>query len=277
MKTIFVFNDNSPEAAHAAEFALVIAQKMQANILLANMVRVNNKVVVKVSAGGTPENVLDEPPMPGTCEHLKLLNNIQTGFEPEIEEFDISDMDESKVAELINREQIWMMVKGTRDVLLVSGQKRNLNVHTVLNNVLCPLLLIPESWPVKHMERLIYIADLRYCNIPLVRFLAELAKPWHAYLSIANMSKSGLPDMTEKYALSVFNEEVCSNVNYDRLFLNNIREKNLKIAIDVLISGLQNDLLVFVNRCFHFKEILGMYITDALPLHITIPLVIFPG
>jgi hypothetical protein len=35
MKSIFVINDNSPQAVHAVEFALAIAQKMQANILLA--------------------------------------------------------------------------------------------------------------------------------------------------------------------------------------------------------------------------------------------------
>ncbi len=40
MKTLLIINDNSPEAKHAAEFALVIAQKMQANIMLVNTVAV---------------------------------------------------------------------------------------------------------------------------------------------------------------------------------------------------------------------------------------------
>jgi|GEM_PF-4794860 hypothetical protein len=185
MKSIFVINDNSPEAVHAVEFALAIAQKMQANILLANTADVNKMISIKVPAGTIPENVLFDP----------------------------------------------TMVKGIADVLPASNPKRNLNVHTVLNKVLCPL---------------------------------------------ANMSKSGFPEVTEKYARSVFSEEVCLKVNYDRLFFNNVKEKDLNKAIDLLINGMQNDVLVLVNRCFHFMEILGRYITDALPLHITIPLLVFP-
>jgi len=37
MRTILVFNDNSPEAENAAEFALDIAQKMKADILVLNL------------------------------------------------------------------------------------------------------------------------------------------------------------------------------------------------------------------------------------------------
>src|ERR1035437_4959056 len=112
MKSIFVINDNSTEAVHAVEFALAIAQKMQANILLANIAGVNKMISIKVPAGTIPENVLFDPTVSHTLELLKFLNNNQSCFKPEIEEFDISNMDESKMTELINRKQIWMMVKG---------------------------------------------------------------------------------------------------------------------------------------------------------------------
>ena len=51
MKTLLIINDNSSEAKHAAEFALAMAQKLQANIVLMNTSVINRKVIEKVPAG----------------------------------------------------------------------------------------------------------------------------------------------------------------------------------------------------------------------------------
>jgi len=279
MRTILIVNDNSTEAKHAAEFAFTIAQKVQANIMLLNTSAVNTKVVKKIPVGAilrADADYHDELPVSDIHYYLKSLNEDGISFKPEIDEFDISAMNETEVIELVNRNNIWMMVKGMPDVIHATGAKKSLNMHAVLNRVLCPLLLIPPTWQLKDIERLVYIADLRYCRIEVVRYLAQLAKPWHAALSIAHMSANGLPDMAEKYALTVFSEEVCQNVNYDQLLFNNIKEKDLSKVVDVMINTMHNDILVMVNHRFHFEEIIGRYITDTLPLNITVPLLIFP-
>ena len=46
MKTILVINNATPEASHAARFALVIAQKLQANLLLANTTKTLSAIKV---------------------------------------------------------------------------------------------------------------------------------------------------------------------------------------------------------------------------------------
>jgi hypothetical protein len=276
MKNILVINDNSAAATNAAEFALSLAQKMPVNILLATMSGISNKVGEKVEVDAFAEDILTGPAKSGTYMHLQALKNPDNEFVPVITEFDSSAMDEHKIAELINKNQIWMMVKGVPGTLPSISLKKNLNVHAVLNNVLCPLLLLPENWTLKPLERMVYIADLRYCRIQIVRFLAELARPWRALLSIAHLTAKGLPDMHDKYALSIFKDGVCPNVNYDRLVFNNVKEKNLSTAVDVMINGMHNDLLVLVNHHFHIEEILGRYITDILPESVTIPLLIFP-
>ncbi len=277
MRTILIINDNSAAAKHAAEFALALAQKIQADILLMNTSAKTNKISKKVTVedivypdGGRNEHAVSE-----MLYHLKSINNAQTTYKPGIEEFDIVGANENELIEFINRNHIWMMVKGMANELTASNTK-SLNIHNVLNRVLCPLFLVPEQWLLKDIERLVYIADLRYCRIQIVRYLAEIAKPWQAALSIAHKSARGLTDMAEKYALTVFSEEVSQNVNYDALFFNNIKEKDLAKVVDVLINGMHNDILVMVNHRFHFEEIVGRYITDTLPLHITIPLLIFP-
>ena len=276
MRTILIFNDNSAEARHAGEFVLAMAQQLRANILLANTFIKNVKPIERVPAGYITKNEADERSIPGVFEYLKSLENDKSVHKPEIMEFDISNMDETEVAAMINKNNIWMIIKGITDVSPETKTAKDLNVQTILNKVLCPLMLIPVGWKVKDLERLVYIADLRYCRIQIVKYLAELAKPMNADLLVAHLSANGLPEMAEKYASSIFNDEVCRNVSYDNLYFNNIKEKNLKTAVDVIINGMRNDLLVLVNHRFHFEEIVGRYITDKLPLHVTIPLLIFP-
>jgi hypothetical protein len=276
MRTILLFNDNTAEARHAAVFVLGVAQKVQANVLLANTYVKHVKPVKLVPAGFGVAHDTEETEVPNIKMFLENLIDTEQAFQPKIAEADISNMNEAAVADLLNRNNVWMMIKGVADGLNTGIKAEKLNIHTILNKVLCPLMLIPASWQIKDLERLVYLADLRYCRIQIVRYLAEMAKPWGASVLIAHLSASGLPDMAESYARSVFNDGVCQNVKYNNLYYNNIKERNLKTAVDVIINGMHNDLLVLVNHRFHFEEIIGPYITNKLPLNITVPILVFP-
>ncbi len=277
MKTIFVINDNKAEAKHAAEFALSLATNLRMNILLGNFYITDTKNVELVPVGNFSPDTVNDDFNPDLSYHLRLLlNKSNTVFKPEILETDIYSMDESAIAELINKNGIWMFIKGVTNEVVEPNNNKIIKIQTVLNKVLCPLMLIPFDWKIKDMERMVYLADLRYCRIQIVKYLAELAKPLNADLMIAHLTAKGLPHMAEQYALNIFNEEVALNVSYENLYFNNIRERDLTVAVDVFINGLHNDLLVVVNHRFHFEEIIGTYITENLPSNITVPVLIFP-
>jgi hypothetical protein len=273
MKTILVITDNTKASEHAARFALIVAQSVRANILLAAACKVKNNSAEMVLAGGRFENLLEKDKWNCVLEDPIGLNH-DDDFRPLVTEIDISESDENQLIQLINQDHIWMIIKGMSNDL--PRDTLSLNLNCILNRVQCPLLLVPETWSLKSIERIVYLADLRYCRIKIVRFLEELALPFKAEVSIANLSAKGLPHMADDYALSIFNDEVARNAPYDRLLFNNIKERDLEAAIDVIINGLHCDFLAIVNHRFHFEEILGRYITDKLPAYITIPLFIFP-
>lgn len=274
MKTILVINDHSAEAGHARAFAELMAEKNHANILIANTCNIKSKVFEKVlTKNGTSytDNTLLFNNVPA---HLSVPHIDDEAFKPEITEIDISNANETELAALVNKDQIWIMVKGMGHDTSASTFK--INVNYLLNKVLCPLMLVPANWQIKNIERIVYIADLRYCRLHIVRYLVDMAKAIKAHLSIAHLSAKGLPHMDEKYAFDVFNIAICKNVNYDQLYFNNIRERNLSTAVDVLENGMHNDLLVLVNHRYHFAEIIGTDIKDKLPVNLTVPVLVFP-
>ena len=244
MKTILVISDNTKAAEHAARFALLIAQTAQTNILIANSCAEISQADHKILTGNDSEEALIKELVSPIMERLELINWNHEGFRPVFNEINISDHDEQQLIEFINQDHIWMIVKGMCTNQM--GGKPGLNLNAILNRVQCPLLLVPQSWEIKNLERLVYMADLRYCRIKIVRFLAELAKEFKADLSIAHFSAKGLPNLGDEYALSIFSSEVSTHVDYDQLFFNNIKEKDLNTTLDILIDSLHNDLLTIV-------------------------------
>jgi hypothetical protein len=271
MKTILVINDNSAGAASAVKMAVSIGKHLKANILMAYTVFRPQRVTVsdlQLAGNGTIYDANDA--------ELGLFHAEMEDYTPVINSIDASGFCEEELARLIIKNDIWMMVKGIAADAPDAELESHLNAQAVLNRVRCPLLLVPENFKVRDFERITYVADLRYCRLHIVKYLAELAKPYDARLQIANLAAKGMPEMEQNYAVSFFNEVVNANVNCENMFLNNIRDRDLEKAVDVMVNVLHADLLTLVNHRFHFEEIFGRYLPDVLPKHITIPLLIFP-
>lgn len=269
MKTILVINDFSPEAANAINFAFGIAKKIQADILVADTVFRSRTIEVKcLQLAGN--DTIDENIA------TRLSAPFLESYHPAINNLDVSDFNEEELAGLIIKNEIWLMIKGVPNDVHDTGLDSHLNAQGVLNRVRCPLLLIPENFKPHEFERITYVADIRYCRLQVVKYLANLAAPYNALLQVANIAAKGMPEMEVSYATNLFNETIGANIHYNNIFLNNIRERDLKKAIDVMVNALHTDLLVLVNHRFHFEEIFGSYLPDTLPENITVPLLVFP-
>ncbi|WP_394772026.1 universal stress protein [Mucilaginibacter sp.] len=279
MKTIIIINDGSAEAKHAGELALQIARKIDANLLLANAQKAAVLTPVKeyvLTSGKTEAGRETVTGLTGYLKSLAPAGQPAGAFNPDIEEVDISAYHEKELIQLIVKRNIWMIVKGLTETPLINHEAKPINIHAVLNSVRCPLLIVPAHFRLKEFERIVYMADLRYCRMLVLKHLVELAKPYQASLMVAHISAEGLVPIEDHYAASLFCETFSNKVKYDGLIFNNIKERDAQKALDIMVHEMQTDMVVVVNHRFHFEEIVGCYITEILPEHITIPLMVFP-
>lgn len=279
MKTIIIINDGSAESKHAGELALQIARKINANVLLANAKKAGALTPLKEYVLTSGKTDAGSEPLTGLTGYLKSLAGTDQPadtFKPDISEIDISAYHEKELIQLVIKRNIWMIVKGLTETPVINQETKPINIHGVLNRVSCPLLIVPAHFELKEFERIVYMADLRYCRMQVLRHLVELAKPYDASLMVAHISAKGLVPIEDHYAASLFCESVSNNVKYDGLIFNNIKERDSQKALDIMVHEMQTDMVVVVNHRFHFEEIVGRYITDILPEHITVPLMVFP-
>ena len=160
MRTIIVINDNSNQAMHAAEVALYIAQKNNANILLANIIKVAENTSVTSQTAGNNQDVDEEELSTDLAAHLLTLNASEGKFKPAVNNLDAYGLSESELAEHINKNNSWMLVQGCGENSTAYNAGL-LNCYALLDMIKCPLLFVPETFKATNIERMVYIADLR--------------------------------------------------------------------------------------------------------------------
>jgi len=262
MEKILFIHDDSPGSFKALTFAISLAGKMNAQLLHAYTFLPVKAWREKIIAGNTDSQLAGLP------DTSFLESNTNTA-----RKIDILGMNANQAAQLINKEGVRMIIKGAVECQPPAG----LNLNILLNHVYCPLLLVPDNWSLKGLERMAYLADLRYCQTHIVRYLASLADACRADVSIVHLTKQGMVHIEETYAHQLFEEQVRRKVKYGRLGFNYTRETNMVNAADVLTNGMHNDLLVMTKNRYHYNELVGSAINNALPSHIHVPLLIFPG
>lgn len=273
MKNIIVFNDQSPAAENATKVAANIAGRLQTNLLIVNLVGVSKRVMVNSEGMIVAENgsFYEKAGLP-VAPAESAENSSSEAFSPKTVQIDAWHFSERDLIQLVLKNDTLMMVQGVNNYNAAPVA----NIQAILNRVNCPLLLVPQNYHEVNFERLIYTADLRYCRLAIVRYMADLARTFDATLMVAHLSADGLPHMEDGYAHTVFENEIASRVKYNKLGFNNIRERNLNQVVDVMVNGMQADMLAMINHKFHFEEIIGRGMDKPAAGGINIPVMVFP-
>lgn len=272
MKTILVINDRTAAAHNAVQFAMDMARKTGAGILLWNTFKQStlkkSPAVMALQRGQTHHEAIElVKPAPAITHTGNLM----------IEHIHTYGFSASYIAEMVVKKNVWMVVKGAKHAGDTQSVLEDDNIQDILNKISCPLLLIPEKMTAKGFNKMVYTADLRYCRLEVIRHLAHLASPYNAEVLVAHIAAKGLPDIHDTYAKQIFADEIGANVAYEHLYFNHISEKNIPKAVDVLVDVMHTDLLVLVNHKFHFEEIVGRKLSGRLPDYLQIPLLVFPS
>jgi hypothetical protein len=278
MKNILIFNDFSPEAEHATELALLLAGKTNANLYVWNTCeKLENPVTMElaVAHGNEEEAALIAD---NTSWILKLESrlNWERGLLPVVKFIEGAEYSPDHVLGMVKKYDIGMLVRGIssdeQDHLYIEAESLSCSTKSG-----CPVLLIPEKFEYKTFEKIVYATDLRFCRREIVSFLSQLSQPLNASILVANISAKGLPYMEDNYARTVFNDTLLTRSNQEHIYFSNIRERNIPRALDVLVNGMNTDLLVLVNNKFHFNELVGHDLPYTIPANIQVPLLIFPS
>ncbi len=285
MKTIAVLTDFSRRSVHAAMFALHLAKKIKADVLLFNAFEVPAYAVNSTEIAGPfedygeikkitesklislsreLENEIMAKSFPGTylpaitcrCEEGAIANNI-------------ADIEEDK--------NVVLIVLATHGADDISAFMMGNNCRQVIDAASVPLLIIPENCSIKNIEKFVFATDLIHNDIDYISSVATMAKQFSAEILIANINYHAPLNEAHKNAVNSIKEEIVHKINYSRIYYRNIPKDNVKMGLDWLIENVKFDILVMVHRKGDLSDfILKSSITKKIADHTYIPLLVYP-
>ena len=268
MNDILVINDNTADMWQVTVFAYNIAAKLGRNIIMADTVKTAKTVVVKKHAEYAEEPM--DAPMYKDENSLMLTLDAERNFKPRMDTLDASALNKRGLATYTYTNNISMIVQGVSGI---RGKNYSFDPALLLSKICCPVLLVPEYYSGRVVNRAAYLADMRYCQTSILNYVDHLSE---RSVLLAHNCYDGLPDLNNDYANDLFNRVIVPKVRSSKLFFGYIRETNMGKIIDTLSNGVNIDLLACVNRQFHFNRLVGENF-PALPGSLVIPLLVFPS
>jgi len=285
MKTILVLTDFSIRADHAAHYALKLAQKIKANVLLCNVFLIPSTTPMATQIAWPMENfeMLEEGSVNDLTEITSRLNNtldIETiggKFRPNIDFCSKAGFVADTINEIASSHHVVMVVIGTHAKHGFGSFLSGDHAKDVIEKAQAPVLLVPDQAEFRGFRKFAFATDLTQTDIDVLHSLAGLAKHFEAEIMVTNIAAENENNDLSEPRVKIFLGLVSSKINYPNIYYRAVKGKNITNSLDWVTEHIDIDLLVMVHRKKGFFQ--GLFegsITQKMAGHLTKPLLIFP-
>jgi len=285
MKTIAILTDFSLGSEHAALYALHLAKKIKADVVLYNLdpFPVPGKLVM---ASEFPEDEEQD-----LCVEInerleafssKLENHlIERSFPgsplPEI----TYDCDNQEIVDvmtsIVNNNDIILIVTAPLDGQDIAAYMQSEHCRQIMNWSPVPVMIVPHTASIRNPEKIAITTGLGERDTDYINLLVNLMEPFSSEIMVAHLTENHPSENTFTHAEKKFLTNIYANVNYGRIYYRRIiaggREKGWKWLND----NKKCDLLVIKRQPQNeLKKFFSIGRTDQITHHITIPIIVLP-
>lgn len=285
MKKILVPTDFSVPAENAAHYAVTLAKKLKADILLCNAFKVPAEAPMAAQVAWPLMDYaeLKQEATNDLDRCVKLLSDPSCPVEedeycPDLTyESNVGSVCEV-VTSIVEREKIDLVVMGMAGAGGLTQFILGSNSRAMIDKTPVPLLLVPFEAELKSIRKIAFATDLELSDIAALQFIANLALPLNATLTIVHVTNKDVdPDGKIQEKIDAFFDSVALNVK-----LSNIKYEYVwNVYVDDGLSWIaeQRDLdMMAISHDRHtlLGDIFKGSHTHKLSRHTKIPLLVFP-
>lgn len=283
MKTILVLTDFSARAEHAAEYAMHIAVKIHAKIILYNSFFVPQ--IIPVTASAYPyyedvsiiekENLLQ---LEKTAERLKKkFQKANKIAPPEIQVKNGAGNLAENVRDLAKTKKFWMILMGDK------SQEEGINrfifgsdTHTLIDEAVCPILFIPEKLKLKPIKKIAFATDFQESEHKSMSFLKELAEIWKSEILVIHVLSEDI-SAEEKVKKYDSYKRITSKIHFPNISYTDVRADDISLALETFSKKETIDILAMLHKKRSFMgQLLHKSVTKEMLNYHSIPLLVLP-
>ena len=283
MKTIAILTDFSQRSEHAAHYALHLAQKIKADVLVFNSFLAPSDIPMVASEVAWPldyeenrletENALKK--LTKKLEHWSANNQLVTDYAPRIGcQCEQGPLDIA-IAAIERNKDIFLVVAGTHGTDGLTTLMLGDNCRKITDLTKIPLLIVPEHARLKSPENFAFATGLDFADIPHLDALAHLARHFSAEIVVTHIHEKDKDDYEE---LQSFKKRVTNKVGYRKIVYETATGNNPREGLDWVLAHNKPDVLVMVHHDKGlFASIFKGSQTQKMVSHTPVPLLVFPS
>lgn len=280
MKNILVLTDFSENAGSAEEYALRLAIQVKANLILYNNYPIYGTPISEAVVwphDSTPSLELESiSNLQSKVDELndELAKIHQPIYKPTITHMGDPGFLEKEIMDIVTENNIWLVVMGTRGEGLANNLILGSNVCKILDNINCPVLIVPRNAKCKNLHKLAYATDLRDIDLSNIAWLKNFAEDLELSLNIIHVSIDNVSpqdNMIKKMRQQMLKMNNNINVQF-------FEGKSVKESLHQIIEQMNVDILALMHRKYGFFDALfHKSISHRMIRHSQIPVLVFPG
>ena len=271
MKSILVLTDFSDRAQAASEYAMHLAISLKADLLLChaleiteqyhveNHIALKNQTIKRLQEVG--RHLHEVRPQDGEDDFSPAIT-YATGLET------LTDL----AGNVVEKKDVALAVIGLSQSTSWTRFLFGSHTNDILDNINCPVLLVPESAVFKSIRNIAYATDLTFNNSSVISYLLKLAKPFGAKIRVNHISLLDLPPTSKEQEAQSSIIKMGAELVFRKINGDDIAKGLLEITDSEPV-----DILTLVHKRYDFFE--GLFhssVSKQLAHSSKVPLLVMP-
>lgn len=273
-KNILIPTDFSNTAENAMKHGLALAAKTNASVKFlhthhfVSMVDASGQLVY---TGDFDQTVIEE--------NEKRLQSLQKSAVVLYPNLNISHINQEGfltdvIQSICENEAIDLVVMGTKGASGIDEYLIGSNTAMVMENVKCPVLIIPENAPLVSYKNILFATDFQFDDVEAVESLLSVGQLFDATIDVVHITPNPKNENDELEWFQEICEERCPGMNIN--FSNIITSGNTLKTLNGLIVSKRIDLVAMSNSGKNFlKKLFTGSLTQKMAYHTHIPFLAF--
>lgn len=277
MKTILVLTDFSKLSKVAVSYAIGIAKKMEAKIILLSVINAS-------SSSNTLMNwkKLEEEMVKGAQQEADQLmqeikkeqGTVKITYRS-ILGFPMQDL----IDQFVVKNKVDFIVMGTKGATGLKKVAIGSNATAVIDNSSVPVIVVPGETAFKSIKKIVYATDFKnlVTEIKTITLFAQhFNAPVHVLHVVKDSSKSEMEKIERNMAQMAKEEQLISTAKYPKIHFHVVKSQDTAKALDRFVVDYKADLLaMFTHKLDFFEKLFGKSITRQLAFHSKVPMLTF--
>jgi nucleotide-binding universal stress UspA family protein len=272
-KLLLVPTDYSKGAEHALNYAVALAKREKASVLLLHAFHVSyysSDIAHVVAEDISVTQKRETKRLKLLCDKISKTEKIECNF------LIRQGLAVDVILNVAKEKNPQMVIMGTKGASWLKEMIVGSNTAKVIEKAKCPVIAVPENATYEGINRITYATDYHMSDITALKKIVEIAKPFGAEIIVLHVSDEELTPPTDEEMMKKFRQFADKKINYGKIRYSLARGKYLEKVLQDHIKKEKPDLLAMST---HYRGILdkifGTSTTKIMAYHSQIPLLAF--